>query len=396
MAGNNVTPTYKGSTMRTVGWVFTVLFGLGALWDLAHASVPDPLVTIGTLLGVYWILRGRWWMKKKIIIETAPATPAVNTVAREPSQPTPEEFLTGYMGSENWVPPRPVGELVEPWVAGKRLEVVGETYRGDSFTALAEGQSVFRSYQGLEIHDPAVLVPDPNNPYGHRRAVAVYVRDQHVGYLAQEDANSYFPLLAEIQAQGRLLTVPARTWCRLDPDTSRVRARVSIRIPVVGQIRPSNDLPTVPFVVLPSGRKIQVTKEDEHMDVLAGYVRRGSGVDNYVAASLRSINEIRPRSSYEAVQVEIDGERIGVLTKGQSEKLLPLVRHVEQRGLVPVVRAVVKGSKLKAEVVLDTVDAESVDDDWLDSLGGAVTEANVDKRPAPPERPDFEWDDEEN
>lgn len=131
------------------------------------------------------------------------------------------------------------------------------------------------------------------------------------------------------------------------------------------------------------------------MDVLTRYVLRGSHVDNYVAATLVSINEIRPRSAYEAVQVEIDGERIGVLTKGQSEKLLPLVKHIEERGLIPVVCAEVKGSQLKVDVVLDTVDAETVDDSWLDALGEAIQESNVDRTEEYLQRPDFEWDDDE-
>jgi hypothetical protein len=60
------------------------------------------------------------------------------------------------------------------------------------------------------------------------------------------------------------------------------------------------------------------------------------------------------------------------------------------------VRAAVKGTRLKVDVVLDCVDAQTVEDDWLDDLGEAVTDANVDKTPAAPARPDFDWDDEED
>lgn len=299
----------------------------------------------------------------------------------------------GYMSSGDWVPPRPTGRLFDAWAPGRGLEVVGEAWRPDAFRRLMGRQAGFRTYEGAELVADAILVPDPLNPHGKCEAVAVYVGGEHVGYLAQEDAHKYYPPLAAAREDGMLLRVPARTWASATrPD--RVNARVTLQIPEPSGLTPSNGLPDRPFVVIPAGRKIQVTKEDEHMEVLARYVLRGSGVDNYVAATLRTINEIRPRSAYEAVQVELGGERVGVLTKGQSEKLLPLVRHIEQRGKLPVVRAVVTGSKLKADVVLLTADATTVDDAWVDSLGEAVTEANVDRRPEPPKRPDFDWDDE--
>ena len=188
---------------------------------------------------------------------------------------------------------------------------------------------------------------------------------------------------------------PAMTFGGFSTDVARLTG-CPMAVTAPDAVLPSNGLPEEPHAVLPPGRKIQVAKEDEHMDVLRDYVLRGSEADNHVAATLRSINEIRPRSSYEAVQVEIDGRRVGVLTKLQSDKLLPLVKHIEQRGLLPVVRAAVKGTRLKADVVLDCVDAQTVEDDWLDDLGEAVTDANVDKTPAAQARPDFDWDDEED
>lgn len=299
----------------------------------------------------------------------------------------------GYMRGDEWVPPSPHGVLVEAWAPGRSLEVVGEAYRPAAFITLMARRPGFRTYEGVEIDTDAILVPDPHNPYGRGEAVAVFVGGEHVGFLAQEDAHEYYPSLADMRGRDELLRVPARTWAS-NPGGGRVNARVTLVIPEARGLRPSNDLPADPYVVIPAGRRIQVTKEDEHMDVLSRYVLRGSGVDNYVAATLRSINEIRPRSSYECVQVELDGQRVGVLTKGQSEKLLPLVRHIEERGKVPVVRATVTGTKLKADVILHTADATTIEDSWIEALGEAVTAANIDKMPEP-KRPDFEWDDED-
>ena len=312
-------------------------------------------------------------------------------MARLKAQEEEEKAHHGYMDGEDWIPPKPGNSFLRPWARGHGLEVVGEYYRPEAFRRLTCRQPEFRAYEGSELHTDAVLVPDPRNPYGCGTAISVWVGGEHVGYLAQKDADQYFPVLASRAEKGQFLQVPARTWVSLV--NGGVNARVTLTIPEPSGIVPSNDLPQVPHIVLPSGKRIQVTKEDEHMDVLSDYVLRGSGRVNHVAATLLSINEIRPRSSYEAVQVKIDGQSVGVLTKGQSDKLLPLVKHIEEHGLLPVVRAQVTGTRLKAEVVLDTVTAETVDDDWIDSLGPATGTANVDQMPEAASRPDFEWDD---
>lgn len=298
----------------------------------------------------------------------------------------------GYAVGSEWYPPKPIGSLVDAWAVGRGVEIVGEAHYPEAFRRVMGQRSGFGTYKGVETRMDAVLVPDPSNPYGRGRAVAVYVDGQHVGHLGQDDADRYFPVLSPMRANGRLLRAPARVWA--SDMGSTVNARVTLTLPDPSGLHPSNALPSSPFVVIPPGRVIQVTKEDEHMDMLSHYVLRGAGEVNHVAVTLRSINEIRPRSSYEAVQVELDGKRVGVLSKVQSAKLLPLVKHIEERDLVPVARAVITGTRLKAEVVLRCAAADTVDDDWLDCLGDAVTVANVDRTPTKPARPEPDWDDE--
>ena len=298
----------------------------------------------------------------------------------------------GYAAGSEWYPPKPIGSLVDAWAVGSGVEIVGESHHVDAFRRIMGRRPGFRTYDGAETQTEAVLVPDPSNPYGRGRAVAVWVEGRHVGNLSQEDGARYFPVLAPMRVNGTLLRAPARVWARAADGT--VYARVTLTLPEPSGLHPSNPLPSSPFVVIPAGRGMQVTKEEEHMDVLAGHVLRGAGEVNHVAVTLRSINEIRPRSSYEAVQVELDGKRVGVLSKVQSAKLLPLVKHIEERGLAPVARAVITGTQLKAEVVLYCATADAVDDDWLDDLGDAVTVANVDRTPAKPARPEPDWDDE--
>lgn len=81
---------------------------------------------------------------------------------------------------------------------------------------------------------------------------------------------------------------------------------------------------------------------------------------------------------------------MGVLTKLQSEKISPLVKYIEKYGKTPVVRAVVKGSKIKADVTLRVVDAASIDDEWLERVAedSQFTENNEFSG----KRPEFEWD----
>ena len=312
-------------------------------------------------------------------------------LARARAREEEDRARHGYMDGSQWVPPRPRGAPFRAWYPyGERVEVAGLSYREGPLRRLARRNGHRKGADAARFTTDLLLVPDPGNPYGHGSAVAVYLGEDHTGYLPQREADRMHRRVADLARDGMVLQVPARAW------VGDVAMYLSAWLPAPDAVLPSNGLPEEPHAVLPPGRKIQVAKEDEHMDVLRDYVLRGSEADNHVAATLRSINEIRPRSSYEAVQVEIDGRRVGVLTKLQSDKLLPLVKHIEQRGLLPVARAAVKGTRLKADVVLDCVDAQTVEDDWLDDLGEAVTDANVDKTPAAPARPDFDWDDEED
>lgn len=304
----------------------------------------------------------------------------------------------GHMRRGEWVPPVPQGAVVRAWAKGRSTEVVGESFRPEAFIALLGREPGFRQHSGAEVRTEALLVPDPNNPHGKGAAVAVYVGNLHVGYLEQKTAEQYHSALRVVRDAGAVVAVPARVWAsRPGGRTAHVNSRVPLSLPAPNGLTPSNGLPDCEFVIIPQGRYVQVTKEDEHMDVLARYTLRGASTDNYVAATLRSVNEIMPRSSYRAVQVEIDGERIGVLSKGQSDKVLPLVAHIERCGLLPVARAAVKGTRLKADVVLDIVDAETVEDDWLDRLRVVPgQEANIDaEHGTDPERPSFDWDDED-
>jgi len=184
----------------------------------------------------------------------------------------------------------------------------------------------------------AEIPNDSGNPYDSR-AVAIWVGGQHVGYLDRDTARIWHPTVAGLAALDRHLTLPSRVWASTARGT--MSARVTLYAPACDAVRPANELPEEPHVVLPVGSTIQVTKEGEHMDVLSAYA---AGGEKPIAVTLHAIHEIRPRSAFETVEVRLDGERVGILTPTQAGNLLPLVKHVEDRGQVPVARATLKGT----------------------------------------------------
>lgn len=277
-------------------------------------------------------------------------------------------------------PTPPSEDPAHPWAPARiPVEVAGEAFRPESFRAIFQGHH-WTGDGGAEVKGVAALTRDTENPYDSN-AVAVWFWGQHVGYLPADVAAKYSPWI-ERNLGYRPLAAEARVWGRL---AGSVRARVTVRLPEPHGIGPINSLPEEPHVVLPPGSRIQVTKEEEHMDVLREAVV--SGVDTPIAVTLHAIHEIRPRSAIEAVEVRIYGERVGVLSPAQSTNLLPLVKYIEERGLLVVARATVSGSVLKADVVLNCIRADEADADWLATLGPVV--------PTPVEgREADQWDDE--
>lgn len=286
-----------------------------------------------------------------------------------------ERLRHGYMSGTNWIPPRPRGAEVDPWgPARERVDLAGLGHRSEVLKLAARREGYRKGSEPVRFDVTITLVPDTHNPYGYGRAVAAYLNGEHTGYLAQEDADRFHHHLVALAEKGLVLRVPGRgrvgDWAEY----------LSVRLPDPYTIRPSNALPGEPHVVIPRGRTVQVAEEEQHMDVLAIYAPGSGGGENHVAVTLKTVNRIMPRSAYPAVAVLLDGQEVGVLTKGQSARLLPLVKHIEERGLLPVAHGVVKGTRLAVEVTLSTIMAADADDDWLDAMGPATGAANIDRR----------------
>lgn len=310
--------------------------------------------------------------------------------SQEPKEPQSHSYKSELKKpADTHVAAKPQATLIEPWSGRLRhYEVAGEFYRSASIQKLFAGSSV-RKEGGAELGLPAVLVPDPGNPFDSN-AVAVYLDDLHVGYLEREDAKDFAPALATLAKQGQSLRVESRQWARYDNYRKDLYSRVTLRLPDPDAIIPRNAVPSN-SVVLPPGSTIQVTKEDEHMGAIAPWLDpKGSEVT--LAVTLHAIVDVRPRSTVDAVQVQIDGEPVGILSPTSTANILPLVRYVNERGMTPVGRATLKGNALKADVTLHVSKAQDVDPTWIMALGPAAESDQLTERPT--RRPVPERDDE--
>lgn len=262
-------------------------------------------------------------------------------------------------GATEHAPPAPLGEQREPWSPDtKQLEVAGEWYRREQLRSLFTRFGTL-SAEGSELDFEAALVADPANPHDGN-AVAVYVQGLHVGYMERGDAARYHVAMSGLRADGIQPVVRSRQWVR--SSGHELWARVTIWLPEPGGFLPANQLPA-DALILPLGSAVQVTKEDEHLDVLAPIVSGAARVA--VSATLHEVTDVRPRSTAQVVEVRIDGNRVGVLTSTQTANVMPLVRLAARSERVATVRAIVHGNSLKADVTLYVAKAQDVEPDWI-------------------------------
>jgi hypothetical protein len=116
--------------------------------------------------------------------------------------------------------------------------------------------------------------------------------------------------------------------------------------------------------MLPTGGSIQVTGEEKHLDTLTRWLRPQGECWTHV--TLHEIVEHLARSTREIVEIRIDDGAVGQLTPKMSSELLPAIRHATEQRCVPTARAIVKGNRIKAEVVLHVARAHELPDAWLD------------------------------
>lgn len=298
------------------------------------------------------------------------------------------------------------GEPFPLWVRQSTYanqEVAGESHYLDALRRLVGPVGE----EGAEIWTDAVLRPEPKNRHDSN-AVAVVCAGETVGYLPKEDAREYAAPLSALVAAGWQPVTRARVWAgrREDWNDRRERyepvliAAVRLCLPEPHLLAPVNLPPDGPYVMLPVGSGIQVTGEEKHLDALAPLLV-GAG-ECWVHATVHELVETGPRSTKTVVEVRIGGEPVGRLTPKMSGELLPAIQHLAGRGATTVVRALVKGNRLKADVVLHCRRSGELDSAWFDEPvqrtrqpESAVVKAESAvapaEPPAPPSLPPAGW-----
>jgi collagen type III alpha len=248
-------------------------------------------------------------------------------------------------------------------------EVAGESHYGRSIRGLL-GED-FKA-AGTEIVVTAQLIPELGNKHD-RNAVGVWVGGVQVGYLPRDEAVRYAPVLSALTAQGWLPQVSARVWgtewSDYDDHTGSFHGSVRLDLAEPHMLVPANMPPNGDCRILPSGNAIQVAGEEKYLDALVPFLR--SEGECWVHVSLHEVVEQLARSTRTVVEVRIDGACVGKLTPKMSSELLPAIRHLEQQGTTAAARAIVKGNRIKAEVVLYVARAHELPESWLNDAGSS-------------------------
>lgn len=255
-------------------------------------------------------------------------------------------------------------------------EVVGEYYHTDAIQLLFPTSW---NRQGEELLRDVELVPEPDNPYGEW-AISVRADGLVLGYIAHADSQAWAGVVRRITASGLTAITNGRIYLYEAPDWDNVdrhgnprtelRSRISIKLGNPEFALPLNDPPSVPYTLVPRSSIVQVTKEDKHFDALHDYVPRSGRGPLYLTLHPHIVATTRTAKT--VVEVRIDDRPVGQLTPQMSQRFLPMIQHLEARGLVTACWGDITGSSVAAEVRLDAVKANEVDDSVLN--GPPLTE----------------------
>ncbi len=254
-------------------------------------------------------------------------------------------------------------------------DIVGEKSYGDTIRGLLP---VNWDIGGTELRRDFELVPEPNNSYD-KWAIAVRADNRSVGYIPRIDAPAWAGVVRRVVASGYIPVVPGRvyafmandweTWDGDGDPPQDFAAKVQLKLGDPATALPINDPPAVPYTLIPRSGVVQVTKEELHTDALLRLVPpTGYGLAFVTLHEQDTSNGNTPRS---VVEVRIDNECVGQLTRQMSQRFLPMIRHHRGRGLVTTCWGDITGSAVAAEVRIDAVKANEADAAVLD--GDPVT-----------------------
>ncbi|WP_336159624.1 DUF4236 domain-containing protein [Amycolatopsis sp. VC5-11] len=243
---------------------------------------------------------------------TAPVAPPV-VVAPPAARPKPDRIQDA-----------PAAPLIRRRLsADGRIAIVGEAHYQPALQRAARG---IAAGDGFDQHLPvvALLVPEPQNPHDLHavRVDAIHPGGtETVGYLSRSDARSYQPALRALGKSGYAGTCPAR----ITGGGNGRRYGMYLHLAGPDALEITNLLAEADL--LAPERTVTVTKEENHQRTLRHY---HSGVlRTIVAAELApsTVSSGKHKGSY-AIEVRLDGQRVGELTAAMSARYRHLVTGV--------------------------------------------------------------------
>jgi hypothetical protein len=231
--------------------------------------------------------------------------------------------------------------------------------------------------RGADLDTEAELVLELDNRFDPC-AVAVRVQGQVVGYLPRDDAHRYFPVLAELVAQGLQPCVPCHLWVSEWKPEDRERrnaagtdfhASVAVALGQPHLLVPVNLPPAGSYHLLPPGSGIVVPGNGLDPDVLAPFLRPEG--ECWAYATLHAIEEEVPGEddrSQLVVEVRLDDELVGRLSPRLSAEFLPAVHYLADMRAETAARVVVRGDPAPCEVVLYAARSHDLPATWPDGL----------------------------
>lgn len=244
------------------------------------------------------------------------------------------------------------------------IEVEGEFAREAELVKVIGGRPL--PNRDVELDEvPVTLVPEPDNRHD-KNAITVQAKGHVVGYLSRADAIRYQQPIYRIAASGAAAATTARIWASTDAwgGQKKFRARVSVALPEPEMMLPLNDPPEGDYNLLPWGGGLQVTKEEDHLDVLFHHVPpRGEGL-LYLSLH-KEIKTLKNGTEKPFVEVRAGGLRVGELTAVTSAHFLPTIEHLEASGEIPTAIAKITGSAVAVQLVLQAAKAPEIPNHWF-------------------------------
>jgi hypothetical protein len=231
-----------------------------------------------------------------------------------------------------------IGLAPVPLPATGHLKVVGESHCQQALHILTHGQAA-GNIESQHIKVTAALIPEPENAWD-RKAVRVDVvtgkRTVKVGYLPRDAAARYQPDLLALRKQGKLGTCAARIAGGGDK-LYGIYLLLGTPADIAATLGPLDPIAeeTAGSVLLRNDWTCTVTKEQDHQPALSRYRPNSPTRPREVIASLGLCTIQSGKYKGEAaIEVRIDGQRVGQLTYAMTQRYIDVVAPLLNRGLL--------------------------------------------------------------